>query len=43
MGHLRDHEIANVLTYVRAAWGNNLDEVTPADVARVRSQQASVP
>jgi nitrite reductase (NO-forming) len=41
MGHLRDHEIANVLTYVRAAWGNELDEVTPADVARVRSQQAS--
>jgi mono/diheme cytochrome c family protein len=36
MGFLTDEEIAAALTYVRASWGNGLDAITTADVARVR-------
>ncbi len=37
LGHLNDVEIARVLTYVRSAWGNQLDAVTADEVARVRA------
>jgi nitrite reductase (NO-forming) len=43
LGHLPDYEIAKVLTFVRASWGNKLDAVTADDVARVRNQRASTP
>ena len=33
---LQDEEIANVLTYVLNSWGNNLGEVTPAEVRAQR-------
>ncbi len=35
---LSDEEVANVLTYVLNAWGNDGGEVSPQDVLRVRSQ-----
>jgi hypothetical protein len=35
---LDDEEIAAVLTYVRASWGNKADIVTPAFVASVRKE-----
>ncbi|HSD86871.1 MAG TPA: copper-containing nitrite reductase [Kofleriaceae bacterium] len=41
MSFLTDEEIAGALSYVRASFGNNLPPVKPADVARVRTQQAS--
>ncbi|MCH2147187.1 MAG: HEAT repeat domain-containing protein [Phycisphaerales bacterium] len=31
-----DYDIAAVATYVRQAWGNNADGVTPSDVSRIR-------
>jgi len=34
---LTDEEIANVLSYVRASFGNNLSPVTPEMVAKIRS------
>jgi len=34
---LTDEEVANVLTYVYSAWGNNKTEVTPSRVLKVRS------
>lgn len=34
---LSDEEIANVVTYVTNSWGNKGKEITPIDVARVRS------
>jgi nitrite reductase (NO-forming) len=34
---LRDEEIANVLTYILNSWGNEGGEVSPEQVARVRS------
>jgi nitrite reductase (NO-forming) len=34
--HLRDDEVANILTYVLNSWGNKQGSVSPADVARVR-------
>jgi nitrite reductase (NO-forming) len=43
LAHLPDYEIANVLTYVRASWGNKLDAVTPAEVARVRALRGTAP
>jgi nitrite reductase (NO-forming) len=36
MSFLTDEEIAAALTFVRASWGNGLDAIAPADVARVR-------
>lgn len=38
MQFLTDEEIAAALTYVRASWGNNLDAISPDEVARVRGQ-----
>lgn len=35
---LSDEDIANVLSYVYASWGNNKQEITPAMVARKRGQ-----
>jgi nitrite reductase (NO-forming) len=35
--HLPDQDIANVLTYVRSAWGNTGDAVTSQEVARKRA------
>jgi nitrite reductase (NO-forming) len=38
MGHLKDEDIADVLTYIRSSWGNAGDPVTAADVAAVRAK-----
>jgi len=38
MGHLMDEDIADVLTYIRSAWGNTGVPVTTADVAAVRAK-----
>jgi nitrite reductase (NO-forming) len=35
--HLTDHEIANVLTYVRQSFGNQGEPVTDEEVASVRA------
>jgi nitrite reductase (NO-forming) len=43
LGFLSDEEIAGALSFVRSSWGNKLDAVTPAEVARVRNQQAVSP
>ncbi len=37
---LKDEQIANVLSYVRASWGNSAPEVTPEAVAKVRAENA---
>jgi nitrite reductase (NO-forming) len=36
MGHLKDQEIADILSYVRSSWGNAAHPVSAADVAAVR-------
>ena len=38
---LTDDQIAAILTYVRASWGNHADAVKPADVAAVRAAGAA--
>ncbi len=38
---LKDEQIANVLSYVRASWGNAAPEVQPEVVAKVRADTAS--
>jgi nitrite reductase (NO-forming) len=38
MGHLKDEEIAQILSYVRSSWGNTADPVSAADVAAVRAK-----
>ena len=38
MGHLKDEEIANILSYVRNSWGNEGNPVSAADVAAVRAK-----
>lgn len=35
--HLKDDEIANILTYVRSNFGNQASAVTPAEVKAVRA------
>jgi nitrite reductase (NO-forming) len=40
MGHLKDEEIADILTYVRSSWGNTGDHVSAADVAAVRAKSS---
>ncbi len=40
-GAMDDQQIADVLTYVRASWGNSASPVTVDDVARVRATYAS--
>jgi mono/diheme cytochrome c family protein len=37
---LKDEQIANVISYVRAEWGNTAAEVTPELVAKVRADTA---
>ncbi len=37
---LKDEQIANAISYVRASWGNNAPEVTPEAVAKVRAATA---
>lgn len=39
-GALKDEQVANVLSYVRASWGNTASEVTPEAVAKVRADTA---
>ena len=38
MGHLKDQDIADILTYVRSAWGNAGSPVSTADVAAARAK-----
>jgi len=38
MGHLKDEEIADILSYVRSSWGNAESPVSAADVAAVRAK-----
>lgn len=40
-GSLGDDQIAAVVSYVRASWGNTASSVTPQDVAAVRQATAS--
>ncbi len=40
LGSLKDDQIANVISYVRASFGNNAPEVTPEAVAKVRAETA---
>lgn len=40
-GALKDEQIANALSYVRASWGNAASEVSPETVAKVRADTAS--
>lgn len=39
--HLSDDDVANVLTFVFNSWGNEIGEVSPADVAQVRNGRGS--
>lgn len=43
LANLTDHEVADVLTYVRSNFGNRGDAVTPAEVAAVRAQLRTPP
>ena len=43
LANLTDHEIADVLTYVRNAFGNQGEAVTDAEVAAVRAELAKAP
>ncbi|NJN25299.1 MAG: cytochrome c [Cyclobacteriaceae bacterium] len=36
LDYLNDQQIADVLTYVRSNFGNNAEEISPAEVAAVR-------
>lgn len=38
MGHLKDDEIADILSYVRQSWGNEGEAVSAADVAAQRGK-----
>ena len=38
MGHLKDEEVADVLSYIRSSWGNAGPPVTAAEVAAVRAK-----
>ena len=40
LGSLKDDQIANVISYVRASWGNTASEVQPETVAKVRAETA---
>ena len=37
---MTDHEIADVLTYARSAWGNGSDAISDSEVAAVRAELA---
>lgn len=43
LSHLPDDDIANILTYVRNAWGNSGDAVTRAEVTAVRESTKRPP
>lgn len=43
MSHFADDDIANILTYVRNAWGNTGDAVKPSDVTDVRNATKRAP
>ena len=38
MGHLKDAEVADVLSYIRSSWGNASPPVTAAEVSSVRAK-----
>jgi mono/diheme cytochrome c family protein len=38
MGHLKDEEIAEILSYVRSSWGNAAHPVSAGEVAAVRAK-----
>ena len=38
MGHLKDEEIAEILSYVRSSWGNAANPVSAVEVAAVRAK-----
>lgn len=38
MGHLKDEEIADILSYVRSSWGNAANPVSAAEVVAVRAK-----
>lgn len=38
MGHLKDEDIAEVLSYVRSSWGNTGEPVSAGDVTSVRAK-----
>ena len=40
MGHLKDEEIADILSYVRSSWGNAADPVSAGEVATVRAKSS---
>lgn len=40
---LNDQEVAAVATYIRQAWDNQADAVTPAMVAKVRAREKQAP
>jgi len=40
MGHAKDDEIADILTYVRSSWGNQGEPISADEVARVRAKSA---
>ncbi len=41
MGVLSDEQLAQVLTYVRRAWDNSGDPISPAEVAKIRAETSS--
>lgn len=43
MSQLNDDEVANILTYVMNAWGNQAEQVTAAEVAKVRESTKRPP
>ena len=38
MAHLSDDDVADIMTYVLSAWGNEGEDVTAAEVAAVRAE-----
>ena len=40
-GLLRDEQLAAILTYVRRAWGNRAEPITPAQMQEIRTATAS--
>ena len=43
MSHMADDELANILTYVRNAFGNSGDAVSVQEVTQVRSSTKRAP
>lgn len=42
-GHLPNDQLAEIMTFIRNAWGNHASEVTPQDIARMRREIAHKP